>query len=227
MWGKPTGGNKRRAKNYHTLRSVEELKDFKFHFDNYDYRINSEKWIVPKPANPPKELTNSTQPPPSSDNEPSIPTLTKDISSVATSLVQASLPRTPRREMQTSPRNVIEKIGSGANKPTKCGLCKLMPTGHYCVNEKKGSNTFFSDKPDKEVCGFPTCTQCRSRSGDDDGKYMNYCITCSSKMKEAGPASHQVSARKKRKVPPNKKLPLRQSVRGRMQSRTRQRSQKK
>ena len=58
-------------------------------------------------------------------------------------LVQNELPGTPRCDTQTSPRNVIKKLGSGANQSTKCRHCKLLPTGHYCVNLKKGSNTFF------------------------------------------------------------------------------------
>ena len=218
MWGKPKVG-KRRARDYKTLSSVEELKDYNFKFDDYDYRINSDKWIVPKPANPPKEL-KSTKPPPSSQNRASIPSKQKEIDD----LVETELPGTPRCDSQTSPRNVIKKIGSGACESTKCRHCKLLPTGHYCVNLKKGSNTFFSDNQKKEICGVATCFECRSKFGDKDGKTANYCISCSSEMKKLQTAA----ASKKRKGPAiQKALPIRKSVRGRSQRNTRQNSNKK
>ena len=59
-----------------------------------------------------------------------------------------------------------------------------MPTGHYCVKEKEGSLTFFSDNSDKEVCGVLTCFECRKKFGYSDGKYMNYCIGCSRELKK-------------------------------------------
>ena len=212
---KPKGGSKRRATTTHTIRSVEELKDKSFDFKNYDYRINSEKWIEPTPANVPKQITTQqprnasnalvTHPP--SDKPSSNVSEQKDIAG----LVRDELPASPRPDTQSSPRNVIKKIGSGACESTKCRHCKLMPTGHYCVKQKKGSNTYFSDNTRNEVCGVATCFECRSKFGDKDGKYMNYCIACSREMKKVEIAA--LNKKRKGKALP-KVLPIRKSARG-------------
>ena len=73
---------------------------------------------------------------------------------------------------------VIVKKADGSCEPSKCYKCNLMPTNHYCVNDMPGSNVFFSDNKEREVCGNATCCECRSRIGDIDGKYVNYCLEC-------------------------------------------------
>lgn len=98
---------------------------------------------------------------------------------------------------------------------TKCSNCKIIPTSHYYVNEKKGTNTFFSNNTEKEVCGVATCYQCRSRFGDKDEKYMNYCIVCAAEIKYK---EENKTVNKKRKV---NHLPSRQSTRGQFKRNTR------
>ena len=80
-------------------------------------------------------------------------------------------------EQSTQPF-VITRRGDGSCVSTRCNHCSLLPTSHYCVTEKKGSNVFFSDNRGKEVCGRATCFECRQKFGDIDGEYANICLDC-------------------------------------------------
>ena len=80
-------------------------------------------------------------------------------------------------EQSTQPF-VITRRGDGSCVSTRCNHCSLLPTNHYCVTEKKGSNVFFSDNRGKEVCGRATCFECRQKFGDIDGEYANICLDC-------------------------------------------------
>ena len=79
--------------------------------------------------------------------------------------------------MSTNPVVIVKKV-DGSCESSRCYKSTLMPTNHYCVNDMPGSNVFFSDNKEREVCDNATCCECRSRIGDIDGKYVNYCLEC-------------------------------------------------
>ena len=146
----------KRTAHFHTCRSNAELQNFRFDFETNNYQINSHKNIVPTPANQTKVIGKTL---PIDDN----PSNVEDHSTGT--------------EQSTNPF-IIERRGDGSCASTKCNRCSLLPTNHYCVREKEGSNVFFSDDKEKEVCGSATCFQCRSQFGDIDGKYANICLSC-------------------------------------------------
>lgn len=172
---KVAGIKKHHASTHTTIPSVDQLNKKMWNFTKYNYRINSEKWIEPKAVITPR-VTNVSQPsaPENHEKEPE----EEEVSN----LVQKEFGASPPNN-DTSGQNIINRKADGSLPTTRCHKCKRLPTSHYCVNPKKGSNTFFSNDTELEICRTAHCLQCRNENGDVSGEYMNYCNVCSAEIK--------------------------------------------